>query len=84
MKLKCLIADDEFLARDLLKDYIQRTPSLELVAECKNGVEIIKALQESTLDVLFLDIQMPHLKGTEVVKASGDKIPAFILSLIHI
>lgn len=83
MIYQCLIADDDFLARDLLKDYIQRTPSLELVSECKNGVEVIKALQENTLDLLFLDIQMPHLKGTEVVKAAGDRIPAFIFTTAY-
>lgn len=68
MKLNCLIADDEKMARALLQDYIAQTPNLELVAVCKDGVEVIKALQERNIDLLFLDIQMPHLKGTEVAR----------------
>ena len=82
MIYKCLIADDEKPARELLADYISQLPQLELVAKCKNGVEVIKALQEDEVQILFLDIQMPHLKGTEVVKSISN-LPAVIFTTAY-
>lgn len=83
MSYSCLIADDEKLARELIKDYIAQIDQLDLKAECKDGVEVIKALQNQKIDILFLDIQMPHLKGTEVVKSVGDKLPAVIFTTAY-
>ncbi|MEZ5007229.1 MAG: LytTR family DNA-binding domain-containing protein [Chitinophagales bacterium] len=83
MKYSCLVADDEKLARELIKDYLAQVDQLELKAECKDGVEVIKALQDQKIDILFLDIQMPHLKGTEVVKSVGDKLPAVIFTTAY-
>ncbi len=82
MTYKCLIADDEMPARELLADYVNQLPQLELVAKCKNGVEVIKALQEDEIQILFLDIQMPHLKGTEVVKSVAN-LPAVIFTTAY-
>lgn len=71
--LKAVIADDEELARGILREYIEREahidgPGMEIVAECANGFEAVKACGEWNPDVLFLDIQMPKLDGFEVLE----------------
>lgn len=66
--MKCIIADDEQLARKLLESYIAKIPSLELVASCKNGLEALDILNKETIDLLITDIQMPELLGTDLVK----------------
>jgi DNA-binding LytR/AlgR family response regulator len=66
--MKCIIADDEQLARKLLESYISKIPSLELVASCKNGVEALDILKNGSIDLLITDIQMPELLGTDLVK----------------
>lgn len=68
MKIKCVIADDEQLARQLLKSYVDKLPQLELVAMCKNAVEVLSVLQDNTVDLLLLDIQMPDLTGIDLLK----------------
>lgn len=68
MKIKCVIADDEQLARQLLKSYIDQLPQMELVTMCKNAVEVLSVLQESKVDLLLLDIQMPDLTGIDLLK----------------
>jgi DNA-binding LytR/AlgR family response regulator len=65
MKIKCLVVDDEPLARDLLEGYIHKTPFLELVGKCRSAIEAMQALDEKEVDLLFLDIQMPELSGME-------------------
>ena len=69
MKIKCIIADDEQLARQLLKGYVEKLPHLELVAECKNAVEVLSVLQDQPVDLMLLDIQMPDLTGIDLLKA---------------
>ncbi len=64
-RIKCLVIDDEKLARTLLKTYIQKLPGLELAGECKDALEAIAFLQNEPVDLLFLDIQMPDLTGIE-------------------
>lgn len=67
--MKCIIADDEKLARSLIESYVNKVPSLELVATCKNGVEAAEILQKEEIDLLITDIQMPELLGTDLVKS---------------
>ena len=67
-KLYCVIADDEQLSRDILKTYIEKTSRLQLVAECKNGMEVFDVLKKDRVDLLFLDIQMPLLTGIELLR----------------
>ena len=69
MKARCLIIDDEPPALEVLKSYIQETPSLELVGQCHHAIEAFSFLQENEVDLLFLDIQMPRLLGTDFVRA---------------
>ena len=71
--IRCLVVDDEELARTLLKNYIERLPNLELVATCANPVEASSVLQESKVDLLFLDIQMPELTGIEFLQTLPEK-----------
>ncbi|WP_394748940.1 LytR/AlgR family response regulator transcription factor [Spongiimicrobium salis] len=71
--LKCIIADDEPIARQILENYIKDTPYLELVATCKNAFEVMEVLQEQSVDILFLDINMPKLSGLSLLKTMQQK-----------
>jgi len=72
-KLHCVIADDEPIARQILENYISDTPNLELVATCKNAFEVLEVLQGQTVDILFLDINMPKLSGLSLLKTMQHK-----------
>lgn len=63
-KLRCLIVDDEPLARKLTKENIGQLPFLEWVASCKNAYEAMESLNKDSIDLIFLDIQMPGMMGT--------------------
>ena len=71
-KIRTIIVDDEELAREVLKELIAAHPEMEIVAECGNGFEAVKAVTELQPDLLFLDIQMPKLDGFEVLDLVGD------------
>ena len=66
--LRCLLVDDEPLALRLLTSYVERVPFLELVGTCRSALEAMTVLQHESVDVLFLDIQMPDLTGVEFVR----------------
>lgn len=66
--LQCLIADDEPIARQILEGYINDLPNLTLVASCKDAFEVMEVLQKDSVDVLFLDINMPKLSGISLLK----------------
>lgn len=63
--IKCLVIDDEELARELIKSYIDKTDFLELIGMYENPIEALPVLKQESIDVIFLDIQMPELKGTD-------------------
>ncbi len=67
-KIRCLIVDDEFPARILLKEFIEKVPNLELVESCKSGLEALPIIQEGRVDLMFLDIQMPDITGVNFLK----------------
>lgn len=69
--MRVILVDDEFLARALLREYLLDHPAIEIVAECANGFEAVKAIGELQPDLVFLDIQMPKLDGFEVVELAG-------------
>ena len=75
--LRCLVVDDESLARKLLEENISQIPFLELVGMCKNPFEAMQFLQENEVDLMFLDIQMPGMLGTQFLKSLKTK-PAVI------
>jgi DNA-binding LytR/AlgR family response regulator len=68
MKLKCLLVDDEPIARDVIESYIAQVATLELVETCSSAVEAFAFLQTNRVDLIFLDIQMPQLTGLELLK----------------
>lgn len=65
--IKVLIVDDEPLARENLRVFLQEQSDIEIVGECSNAVEGIGAVHKLRPDVLFLDIQMPRISGLEMV-----------------
>ncbi len=67
MRLRVAIVDDEAPARMLLREFLAGDPAVDVVAECANGFEAVKAVAELHPDVLFLDVQMPKLDGFEVL-----------------
>jgi len=80
--IKCLIVDDEPPARDILRRYIAEMPMLQLSGECANAMEALSFLQQHPVDLLFLDIRMPQLKGTELVKILKNP-PRVIFTTAH-
>lgn len=71
--MRVIIVDDELLARAVLREYLETEADLEIVGECANGFEAVKAIAELAPDLVFLDIQMPKLDGFEVVELAGAK-----------
>src|SRR5574339_599397 len=70
-KMRIVIADDEDLARSVLREYLNDVPDAEVVAECTNGFEAVKVVTDLKPDLLLLDIQMPRLDGFEVLDLIG-------------
>jgi two-component system LytT family response regulator len=71
--MRTIIVDDEALARAVLREHLNAHADVEIVAECANGFEAVKAIAERAPDLVFLDIQMPKLDGFEVVELAGAK-----------
>ena len=71
--MRAIIVDDEDLARAVVREFLGRHADVEIVAECANGFEAVKAIAELEPDLVFLDIQMPKLNGFEVVELAGRK-----------
>ena len=80
--IKCIIIDDEVLARRLLKDYIGKIPELELVAQFENPLQAKTVIAEQKIDLMFLDIQMPEITGIEFLKSLKEK-PLTILTTAY-
>lgn len=68
MKTKCLIIDDEPLARDLIRNHIEKLDNFEIVAECGDAMKALQELRDHTIDLMFMDIQMPQITGIEFLK----------------
>ncbi len=82
MKLRCLIVDDEPPAHKILECYISKMDGLELVHNCYNAFDAFKVIRNETIDLLFLDINMPELSGLEFLKTLKHK-PAVILTTAY-
>ncbi|MBB2149742.1 LytR/AlgR family response regulator transcription factor [Pedobacter gandavensis] len=68
MNLKCLLVDDELIAQKILKQYISLVDQLELVGVCSNAFQAMEILKTEKVDLIFLDIEMPRLLGTSLIK----------------
>jgi two-component system LytT family response regulator len=76
--IRCIAIDDEPLALELLVDNISKVPYLQLVAACDNAIEAMKIMQQQSVDLIFLDIQMPGLTGLQFIQSMTVK-PMIIL-----
>uniref|UniRef100_UPI003216A55F LytR/AlgR family response regulator transcription factor n=1 Tax=uncultured Draconibacterium sp. TaxID=1573823 RepID=UPI003216A55F len=68
MKTKCLIVDDEPLARDLMRSHIEKLENFEICAECGDAMKALQELHKHKIDLMFMDIQMPQITGVEFLK----------------
>ena len=73
MKIKCIAIDDEPLAVKKIAGYIEKIPFLELVAECRNAFEAMEIMSNNEIQLLFIDINMPHISGMDFVKSLREK-----------
>ncbi|MES2807716.1 MAG: LytTR family DNA-binding domain-containing protein [Bacteroidota bacterium] len=68
MKIKTIIVDDEPYAIEIIENYLQSFQDVEIVAKCANGIDAFRVLQQKKVDLAFLDVKMPGLNGTDLVK----------------
>jgi len=81
-KIDCIIADDEALARDVIESHVKKIDRLNIVATCNNGAAVFNALKTYKPDLLFLDIQMPHITGIELLRTLKNP-PAVIITTAY-
>lgn len=79
---KCIIVDDEPAAHYVLVNYISQNPQLELVHQCYNAIETLNVLRNNTVDLMFLDIDMPEITGLELLQTLP-AIPTTILTTAY-
>jgi DNA-binding LytR/AlgR family response regulator len=80
MKLKCLIVEDEPIAREILRSYIEKTDGLTLTEQFSNAIDAFRFLQAHSVDLIFLDIKMPQMNGIELLKKLQNKPKTIITS----
>lgn len=80
VKLRCVITDDEPLARKGLQSYLEKIDFLELVALCEDGIQLGNVLKEQPVDLIFLDIEMPYLSGIELLSGLTNPPKVIIVS----
>lgn len=80
--IRCLVVDDEPMARDIIKRYIAQVPNLQLAGEFGNAIDATIYLQLNTVDIVFLDIRMPQLNGTDFVRSLRNA-PKIIFTTAH-
>lgn len=83
-KIRAVIVDDEELARGLLREMLEPHPEVEVVAECANGFEAVKAIGELKPELVFLDVQMPKLDGFEVLELAGSEAAVIFVTAYDI
>lgn len=77
--LTCLIIDDEPDARELVEKMIRKVPFLKVLASCNNAIEALNKVQELVPDIIFLDIEMPHINGFDLLTLLPEPRPAVIM-----
>jgi DNA-binding LytR/AlgR family response regulator len=78
--MKCIIAEDEPIAREILRSYIEKTPGLRLMAQFENAITTFEYMKSHAADILFLDIKMPQLTGLELLQRLVNKPKTIITS----
>lgn len=73
MSIKYIIVDDESVAHDIIKKYCSLLPNMQLMQDCYDAIEAIEYLNNNTVDLIFLDLNMPKLKGFEFLKTLPDQ-----------
>jgi len=79
-KFGALIVDDEDLARLVIRELLSAHPEIEILGECANGFEAVKAVTERRPDLIFLDVQMPRLTGFDVLELIGTDVPVIFVT----
>jgi DNA-binding LytR/AlgR family response regulator len=82
MAVRCIAIDDEPLALDIIRTYVNRFPSLELVAVFDDAISASEFLRQTSIDILFVDIQMPDISGIDLVRSLKEK-PIVIFTTAH-
>lgn len=80
--MKCLIVDDDALSREIIQDLVEQTPDLTLVKSCESAMEAFNVLKDESIDLVFLDVEMPEMSGIELIK-NVDVLPQVILVTSH-
>lgn len=80
MSIKCIIIDDEPLARNVIKNHLQSFDDFEIVAECSNAIEADKIIREKNIDLIFLDIEMPKVSGFDFLKSLKKETKIIIIT----
>tara|TARA_B100001059_G_C17618808_1_gene468404 strand:+ start:17 stop:727 length:711 start_codon:yes stop_codon:yes gene_type:complete len=72
-KIRCIVVDDEPVAREIIQSYLEKIQNIELVTSCKNVVEALQILNSQSVDLIFLDINMPEISGLTLAKSVNSK-----------
>jgi len=84
MTFKVVIADDERLARERLREFLEAEPGVDIVAECATGTETVLAIQKERPDLVLMDVRMPEMDAFEVIRKLGNgHLPAIIFVTAH-
>lgn len=82
--IRTLIVDDEALARERLRQLLQKEPEVEIIGECSDGREAVAAIHKTSPDLIFLDVQMPELDGFGVIETIGaESAPVIVFVTAH-
>jgi len=79
-KIKCILVDDEPMARTILESYIAKIESIELVKSCKNGTEAFAVIHSENIDLIFLDINMPEISGLTLAKSISNQTKVIFIT----
>lgn len=82
-EINCIIVEDEPLAAEILKDYIAELPNLNLIAHCSDAIAALEILKNKEIDLIFLDIHLPKLKGFDFIKTLQVRPEIIITSAFH-
>lgn len=83
MRINCIIIEDEPLAIDVIEDFVRQVPFLHLVAVCKDALAALRVLKEAPVDLIFLDIHLPKLKGLDFLQALKNPPRVIITTAYH-